>query len=62
MLHDVIPAHTWQGTRLVAGGRWAVVSCFVAPEFRWSDFTLADHDILAKEYPAHAVEIRALVR
>ncbi len=62
VLHNVIPAHTWQGTRLAEGGRWALVSCYVAPEFRWSDFTLGDYDLLAKQYPAHAKAIRALVR
>ena len=62
VLLDVIPAHTWQGTRLMPGGRWAVVSCYVAPEFRWSDFTLGDCDVLTKEYPAHAKEIRSLIR
>ncbi|MCC5024232.1 MAG: cupin domain-containing protein [Candidatus Synoicihabitans palmerolidicus] len=35
---DVIAAGVWQGTRLVAGGRWALVSCIMAPEFRWEDF------------------------
>jgi hypothetical protein len=59
---SVIPANIWQGTRLAPGGRWALVSCFVAPEFRWSDFTLGDYDLLAKQYPAHALEIRTLVR
>jgi predicted cupin superfamily sugar epimerase len=59
---SVIPANIWQGTKLAEGGRWALVSCFVAPEFRWSDFTLGDYDALVKQYPSHAKEIRALVR
>lgn len=62
VLQDVVPAGVWQGTRLKAGGRWALVSCIVAPEFRWSDFTLGDWRELTKGYPALAQEIMALTR
>lgn len=59
---DVVPAGVWQGTRLRPGGRWALVSCIVAPEFRWSDFTLGDWRELAAAYPVFAQEIMALTR
>ncbi len=59
---DIVAAGVWQGTRLKAGGRWALVSCVVAPEFRWSEFTLGDARELSAEYPALAEEIRALTR
>src|SRR5687768_17338867 len=35
---DVVRAATWQGTRLQTGGRWALVSCVVVPEFTWEGF------------------------
>ncbi|MCF3649749.1 cupin domain-containing protein [Synoicihabitans lomoniglobus] len=50
-LQDVVAAGVWQGTKLVAGGRWALVSCIMAPEFRWEDFELGDRAELAQTYP-----------
>tara|TARA_B110000483_G_C18175702_1_gene534989 strand:+ start:150 stop:767 length:618 start_codon:yes stop_codon:yes gene_type:complete len=61
-LQDVIPAGIWQGTRLAAGGRWALVSCIMAPEFRWQDFTLGDRDELIGKYPDWADGIEGLTR
>lgn len=57
---DVVPAGVWQGTRLSDGGRWALVTCVVAPEFLWSDFTLGDRTELMARYPTHAQGIRRL--
>ncbi|HEY8993128.1 MAG TPA: cupin domain-containing protein [Lacunisphaera sp.] len=59
---DVVRANTWQGTRLRPGGRWALVSCIVAPEFQWEDFVLGERAVLTEAYPALAEEIRALTR
>lgn len=61
-LQDVIPAGTWQGTRLVPGGRWALVSCVVVPEFVWGDFELGDRNTLTGQYPAFAEGITGLTR
>ena len=61
-LQDVVRAHTWQGTRLVAGGRWALVSCVVVPEFKWEDFELGGREKLTAAYPAWAEDIRGLTR
>jgi uncharacterized protein len=59
---DVVLAGIWQGTRLKPGGRWALVSCVVAPEFRWSEFTLGDRRELTAGYPGFAQEILGLTR
>lgn len=59
---DVVQADTWQGTRLRAGGRWALVSCLVTPEFVWDDFVLGERTALTDAYPAFAEEIKALTR
>jgi len=59
---DIIPARVWQGTRLQPGGRWALLSCIVAPEFRWSDFELGEQAALTAAYPDWAGAIRALTR
>ena len=61
-LHNIVPADVWQGTRLKAGGRWALVSCIMAPEFLWRDFELAQPAELTSAYPAFAAEIEALIR
>ena len=59
---DVVRAGIWQGTRLRDGGRWALVSCVVAPEVRWSGYTLGDRAELTARYPDYASEIRRLTR
>lgn len=59
---DVVAAQTWQGTRLAAGGRWALVTCVVAPEFRLDDFELGECAALCATYSAFADGIRALTR
>jgi predicted cupin superfamily sugar epimerase len=59
---DVIPAGVWQGTRLIEGGRWALVSCVMAPEFRWQDFILGERGELVALFPEWAKEIAGLTR
>jgi uncharacterized protein len=36
----VVPAKVWQGSRLVAGGRWALLGTTVAPGFEFEDLEL----------------------
>jgi predicted cupin superfamily sugar epimerase len=59
---DVVGSEIWQGTRLQAGGRWALVSCVVVPEFLWSDFQLGVAEELMRGYPEWSDGIRALTR
>lgn len=59
---DVVRAGVWQGTRLRPGGRWALVSCVVAPEFRWEDFELGERAALTAAYPEFGDAILALTR
>jgi hypothetical protein len=61
-LLDTAPAHCWQGTRLVSGGRWALFANVLAPEFVWGDFELGDRAALSRQYPAFAREIADLTR
>ena len=61
-LQDVVPAQVWQGTRLAPGGRWALVSCVVVPEFVWDDFELGECAALCSAWPAFATGITALTR
>lgn len=61
-LQAMVPAGAWQGARLRASGRWALVSCVVAPEYLDSGFELGDRMALAAAFPAFAAEIVALTR
>jgi uncharacterized protein len=58
----VAPAGTWQGTRLVAGGRWALLGTTVAPGFDVADFELGRRADLIARWPAHREAIEALTR
>jgi uncharacterized protein len=60
--HDIVGGGVWQGTRLVAGGRWALVTCTVAPEFRWEEFELGERRELARRFPGAQGDILALTR
>lgn len=61
-LHDVVRAGVWQGTRLREGGRWALVTCVVAPEFRWEDFELGSRAALHASFSTWSAEIEKLTR
>jgi predicted cupin superfamily sugar epimerase len=61
-VQDVVPARVWQGTRLVPGGRWSLVSCIMAPEFVWEEFTLGDRAELSAVYPDWEDAVASLTR
>ena len=58
----VVPAGAWQGTRLVAGGRWALLGTTVSPGFDAADFELGRRAELLARWPAHGATIEALTR
>ena len=58
----VVPAGTWQGSRLAAGGSVALLGTTVAPGFEFEDFESGDAAALAREWPAFEAEIRARMR
>lgn len=58
----VVPAGHWFGSRVVAGGRFALVGCTVAPGFDFADFELAGRSALASAFPDHATVIGELTR
>jgi predicted cupin superfamily sugar epimerase len=47
----VVYKDTWQGTKLVAGGKFALLGCTVAPGFEFADYESANKDTLLKHYP-----------
>jgi uncharacterized protein len=58
----VVPAGAWHGTRLVAGGRWALLGTTVAPGFDVADFELGRRADLVARWPGHRALIEALTR
>lgn len=56
----VVPRGVWQGTRLVEGGRYALLGCTVAPGFEYEDYEHGRRAELIARYPAWADEIARL--
>jgi predicted cupin superfamily sugar epimerase len=52
----------WQGSRLVAGGRFALMGTTMAPGFTEDDYEGGEREGLIGQFPAQAELIRALTR
>lgn len=61
-LQQIVPAGVWQGSRLFAGGQWALMGVTVAPGFEYRDYQHAGREELCDQWPDAAGEIRALLR
>ena len=58
----VVPAGVWQGTRLVEGGKLALLGCTVSPGFDFADYRSGSFAELAEKWPAEKERIRARTR
>jgi predicted cupin superfamily sugar epimerase len=56
----VVPAGTWQGSRLISGGGFALMGTTMAPGFDFDDYEHGDRDALVKHYAAFAEHIAKL--
>ena len=56
----VVPAGTWQGGEMVAGGRYSLFGCAMAPGFLGADFEAGLAADLMQQYPSFAVDIQRL--
>lgn len=56
----VIPGGSWQGSRLLPGGEYALFSTTMSPAFVPEDYENADGVAMIEKYPEHAALIRAL--
>jgi predicted cupin superfamily sugar epimerase len=54
---SVVSAGIWQGTRLHANGRFALLGTTMAPGFEFSDLEMADGASLCQRYPEHTSAI-----
>lgn len=48
----IVPHGTWQGARLMPGGKWALLGCTVSPGFEFADFELGSAVTLLRAYPS----------
>ncbi|MFY9856039.1 MAG: cupin domain-containing protein [Terracidiphilus sp.] len=58
----VVPAGVWQGSRLVDGGKAALLGCTVTPGFDFADYRSGSYEELARKWPQEAEWIKALTR
>jgi len=57
-----VPAGTWMGGQVAAGGRWSLCGTTMAPGFVPADYEGGDAGELCARYPDAADRIRALCR
>jgi predicted cupin superfamily sugar epimerase len=61
-LQHVVPGGAWQGSRLRAGGKYALLGTTVAPGFDYEDFEIGKREELVTEFPRFAEMIQQLTR
>ncbi len=61
-LQLTVPARTWMGARVAAGGAWTFFGCTMAPGFTYPDYEHGDAAELTARYPAEAALITRLCR
>jgi len=57
----LVPAGVWQGSRLIPGGRFALMGTMVVPGFDFADYEHGDLDTLRARYPDRADMVRQLL-
>jgi len=58
----VVPAGVWQGTRLIEGGKVALLGCTVTPGFDFADYRSGKYEELVAGWPQEAERIKNLTR
>ena len=56
----IVPRGVWQGSRLIAGGRFALLGCTVAPGFDFADYEHGRRSDLIGSHPQFREKIMAL--
>jgi predicted cupin superfamily sugar epimerase len=56
----IVARGIWQGSQLVAGGKFALLGCTVAPGFDFADYEHARRDDLIRSHPQFREKIAAL--
>lgn len=58
----VVPARSWQGSRLLPGGEFALLGTTMAPGFDFQDYEAGVYERLVNEYPEFEEKIRKRCR
>jgi predicted cupin superfamily sugar epimerase len=61
-LQHTVPGGVWQGSRLRAGGKYALLGTTMAPGFEYEDYETGSRQELAARYPQHSAMVAALTR
>lgn len=61
-LQLIVPKDVWQGSRLLPGGKVALLGCTVSPGFDYADYETGRRDELIREYPRFTELIKLLTR
>jgi predicted cupin superfamily sugar epimerase len=62
LVQHVIPKGIWQGSHLVAGGKFALLGTTMAPGFTPEDYVSGDREALVGMYPSERALIQKLTR
>jgi len=57
---QMVPAGCWFASKPASNNSFCFVGCTVAPGFDFTDFELAEKEVLIKEYPAYGEWIKML--
>lgn len=60
LLQTVVPQGVWQGSRLVEGGRLALLGCTVSPGFDYADYESGERENLVRGWPEWTEQITRL--
>ncbi len=58
----VVPHGVWQGSRLMAGGKMALLGCTVSPGFDYADYESGQREALIRDYPGARELVIGLTR
>ncbi len=58
----LVPKNVWQGSRLLSGGKVALLGCTMSPGFDYADYEAGARDVLVRDYPEFAELIEKLTR
>ncbi len=62
LLQTVVPQGVWQGSRLLDGGRMALLGCTVSPGFEYADYASGERAELVRGWPEWAEMVGKLTR
>lgn len=61
-VQSIVPQGVWQGSRLLPGGRLALLGCTVSPGFEYEDYQSGSRDALVRDWPEWKEKIERLTR